>query len=121
MSPTLRKRTESSPEKLKKSNTESMQSSSRDHGADGQKKQIAQGASSSVASRIPGFVLGKLVLFSALAITLPILVFYYSLDRFGSTYAGVWAAITANFVLIMYIIVAWMEGEEEEGSEKKTI
>lgn len=74
----------------------------------------------SVSTKIPGFVLGKLAVFSVLAIALPILVFYYSLDRVGSTYAGVSAAITANFVLLMYIVVAWMEGEEDEGAEKKS-
>lgn len=60
---------------------------------------------------IPRFVLAKLLLFSFLVISLPLLVFYQSLQYLGSTSSGILAALTANVVLIGYIIVAYAEGE----------
>ncbi len=57
-------------------------------------------------------VLFKLVLFSILAIGAPLTVFYTTLSWYGSTVAGIMAAVSANLVLIAYIVVAYLEGEE---------
>lgn len=105
MATVLRKR-EETPEKKKKETKISKEED--ESGRSVGKRAAPKGV------RIPGAVLGKLIIFSMLAIALPIFVFYYTLQYYGTTYAGVWAAVSANFVLIMYIIIAYLEGEDDE-------
>lgn len=117
MGPTLRKRIDSSPEKTLKTQPKSITEHEGGSEEDNLSK-VQLFPLRRLSPLIPGFVLIKLVFFSILAILLPIFVFYYTLGSFGSTYAGVSAAVTANFVLIMYIVVAYLEGEDEEAEDK---
>ncbi|KAI8901194.1 hypothetical protein BC833DRAFT_617851 [Globomyces pollinis-pini] len=63
----------------------------------------------SVYSKIPGNVLLKLIVFSIMAITVPLMTFFYGLETYGSTVSGIMAACSANVVLVMYIVVAFLE------------
>ena len=53
-------------------------------------------------------VILKLILFSILTLTLPIGVFYAT-KGYGTTYAGIFAAASANLVLFLYILLAFLE------------
>jgi vacuolar ATPase assembly integral membrane protein VMA21 len=57
-------------------------------------------------------VLGKLIIFSILVLTTPILVYFGTVKEVGSTFAGIYAAVTANVVLIAYIVMAFNEPDE---------
>ncbi|KAJ3217624.1 vacuolar ATPase assembly integral membrane protein vma21 [Dinochytrium kinnereticum] len=65
----------------------------------------------------------KLAFFSILMFTLPIGSFFYTQKYiFGgnSTYSAIVAAVAANIVLIAYIFVAFLEGEEDGAVAKKS-
>jgi VMA21-like domain len=52
----------------------------------------------------------KLIIFSLMAIVVPLTIFYASQSfGFSSTFAGISAGISANLVLILYVIVAFIE------------
>jgi hypothetical protein len=57
-------------------------------------------------------VLTKFIIATIAMFTLPLLTYFYSVSRFGSTTAGILAAITANMVVVMYVVVAFLEGDE---------
>jgi len=69
-----------------------------------------------IAPAVPAHVIIKLLLFTFAMIVGPIGIYFLSLNTvFGgnSTYAGATAAITANVVLVGYIIVAMKEDQSE--------
>ncbi|KAK2801382.1 hypothetical protein FQN50_007767 [Emmonsiellopsis sp. PD_5] len=79
------------------------------------------------APAVPSDVLLKLLLFTAAMICAPLGVYFASVNTLfkgNSTYAGASAALTANLVLIGYVVVAMREdraereGEEEERKRK---
>lgn len=52
----------------------------------------------------------KLVIFSILVLVVPLSVFYITVSKgLDSTFAGILAAVSANIVLIGYIIIAFLE------------
>lgn len=59
----------------------------------------------------------KLLIFSILMFALPLIVYFSTVDRWGSTWAGGCAAISANVVLIGYIITAFLE-DGQAGAEQ---
>ncbi|KAI8837821.1 hypothetical protein BC829DRAFT_404882 [Chytridium lagenaria] len=64
----------------------------------------------------------KLAFFSILMFTLPIASFFYTQEyifKGNSTYSAIVAAIVANIVLIAYIIVAFLEDDEDDEKLKK--
>jgi Na+/melibiose symporter-like transporter len=61
-------------------------------------------------ARIQQFVFYKLITFSILVFVVPLLVFYFTVNQgLDSTHAGILAAVSANVVLIAYIVVAFLE------------
>jgi len=58
----------------------------------------------------------KLVLFSVLVLAAPIAVFLLLLHHWhtSTTVAGIGAAVAANFVLFLYILLAYLEDDEKE-------
>ncbi|CCU76822.1 hypothetical protein BGHDH14_bgh02174 [Blumeria hordei DH14] len=78
--------------------------------------------SSSVAPAVPAHVIYKLLAFTFAMMAGPISIYFFSLNRIfagNSTYAGATAAITANVVLIGYVIVAFKEDQSEDLQQKK--
>lgn len=51
----------------------------------------------------------KLLVFSILMFALPLIVYFSTEPTWGSTWAGGFAAISANVVLIGYIVTAFLE------------
>lgn len=51
----------------------------------------------------------KLLVFSILMFALPLIVYFSTVPTWGSTWAGGFAAISANVVLVGYIITAFLE------------
>ncbi|KAJ3072579.1 vacuolar ATPase assembly integral membrane protein vma21 [Podochytrium sp. JEL0797] len=73
---------------------------------------------------IPSSVLAKLAFFSIAMFTLPIGVYFYTIDNVfngESLYSAICAAVTANVVLIGYVVVAFMEDSGEDASSKKSV
>ncbi|KAL1968283.1 hypothetical protein VTN77DRAFT_2118 [Rasamsonia byssochlamydoides] len=67
-------------------------------------------------------VILKLLAFTVAMIAAPIGVYFLTVDAVfqgNSTFAGAGAALTANIVLIAYIVVAWREDQEEERRRKE--
>ncbi|PGH14892.1 hypothetical protein AJ79_02755 [Helicocarpus griseus UAMH5409] len=72
-------------------------------------------------SSIPSDVILKLLFFTAAMICAPLGVYYASVNALfkgNATYAGATAAVTANLVLIGYVIVAMREDSGEEEKER---
>lgn len=81
-------------------------------------------APSNTSPAVPGRIIAKLLLFTALMISAPLGVYFSSLNMVfsgNSTWAGVSAAVTANLVLAAYIVAAVWEdqGDDASGSEVK--
>ncbi|KAI4247706.1 MAG: hypothetical protein L6R40_001292 [Gallowayella cf. fulva] len=82
---------------------------------------------SDIAPAVPAAVIVKLLGFTAAMVGGPIGVYFMTLNtifRGSSTWAGAAAAITANVVLIAYVIVAMKEDQSdkiaaEENAKKK--
>ncbi|CAO1617751.1 unnamed protein product [Sympodiomycopsis kandeliae] len=64
----------------------------------------------------PFAVYMKLLIFSILMFALPLIVYFTTQPSWGSTWAGGFAAISANVVLIGYIITAFLE-DSQAGSD----
>ncbi|KAL1986726.1 hypothetical protein VTN96DRAFT_5931 [Rasamsonia emersonii] len=80
---------------------------------------------SDVTPAVSTGVILKLLGFTVAMIVAPIGMYFLTIDtvfKGNSTFAGAGAALTANVVLIAYIVVAWREDQEEEQrrKEKKT-
>jgi len=84
----------------------------------------APGEKSNISPAVPAHVIYKLLGFTLAMIVCPIGSYFLTLNMlFGgnSTYAGALAAITANVVLIGYVIVAFREDQSDaiEAAEKE--
>ncbi|KAJ1998675.1 hypothetical protein H4R26_005371 [Coemansia thaxteri] len=69
------------------------------------------------ASNIPGHVIQKLFLFSALLLVVPILAYYVSLKHVfvgSAASSAIVAVIVANLVLAAYVYVAWIEDASDQ-------
>ncbi|KAH8885048.1 hypothetical protein GQ53DRAFT_845651 [Thozetella sp. PMI_491] len=76
---------------------------------------------SNITPAVPTSVIVKLLAFTVAMILGPIGSYYLTLDTiFGgnSTYAGAFAAILANVILIAYVIVAMQEDQSEQAAGK---
>ncbi|KAK2786256.1 vacuolar ATPase assembly integral membrane protein vma21 [Emmonsiellopsis sp. PD_33] len=74
------------------------------------------------APAVPSDVLLKLLLFTAAMICAPLGVYFSSVNMLfkgNSTYAGASAALTANLVLIGYVVVAMREDREDREAEER--
>lgn len=74
------------------------------------------GSKSDITPAVPTSVIVKLLFFTAAMIAGPIGVYYLTVSSIfngNSTFAGALAAITANVVLIAYVIVAMREDQSE--------
>ncbi|KAL8796653.1 MAG: hypothetical protein Q9195_001043 [Heterodermia aff. obscurata] len=72
---------------------------------------------SNIAPAVPAIVIYKLLGFTLAMIAGPIATYFLTLDTIfhgNSTWAGATAALTANVVLIAYVIVAMNEDESEK-------
>ncbi|KAL2008864.1 hypothetical protein VTN00DRAFT_7058 [Thermoascus crustaceus] len=79
-------------------------------------------ADSDVTPAVPAGVIYKLLGFTIAMIALPIGMYFLTVDSiFGgnTTFGGITAAITANAVLVAYIVVAWKEDQGERLAEQK--
>jgi len=77
-----------------------------------------------VTPAVPTGVILKLLAFSFAMIVSPIAFYFITVNtvfRGNATFAGAGAAVTANVVLIAYIVVAWKDdqAEREEDQRKK--
>jgi len=84
----------------------------------------AAGDVSNIRPAVPPHVIFKLLAFTVAMMGLPICVYFLTLNKLfhgNATFAGATAAVTANVVLIAYIVVAMREDESEaiEAAEKK--
>lgn len=87
-------------------------------------KSFSSGEKSNITPAVPAHVIYKLLGFTFAMIVAPIGSYFLLLNTlFGgnSTYAGAFAAIMANVVLIGYVIVAFQEDQSEalEAAEKE--
>ncbi|KAI1002329.1 hypothetical protein K3495_g5873 [Podosphaera aphanis] len=83
---------------------------------------VVSRALNQTAPAVPAHVIVKLLGFTVAMIAGPISCYFLSLNKIfagNSTYAGATAAITANLVLIGYVMVAIWEDQGEESLEKK--
>ncbi|EME43954.1 hypothetical protein DOTSEDRAFT_130630 [Dothistroma septosporum NZE10] len=74
------------------------------------------GPKSNIAPAVPTSVITKLLAFTFAMITFPISSYFLSvryLFRGNSTYAGGFAALIANVVLIAYVVVAFADDKAE--------
>ncbi|KAF2836403.1 hypothetical protein M501DRAFT_939696 [Patellaria atrata CBS 101060] len=77
---------------------------------------------SNITPAVPAPVIFKLLAFTFAMITLPIGSFFFTRDyvfRGNTTFAGGFAAIMANMVLIGYVIVAMKEDQSDRMAEEK--
>ncbi|KAF2459990.1 hypothetical protein BDY21DRAFT_337079 [Lineolata rhizophorae] len=77
---------------------------------------------SNIAPAVPAAVIYKLLGFTFAMITAPISIYFLSLNSiFGgnSTFAGFTAAISANVILIAYVVVAFKEDQSERLAEEQ--
>ncbi|KAI8846034.1 hypothetical protein BJ741DRAFT_586441, partial [Chytriomyces cf. hyalinus JEL632] len=66
---------------------------------------------------IPASVLAKVAFFTVLMFTLPIGVYYATIDRLfagESLYSAICAVVAANLVLVAYIVVAFLEDDGDQ-------
>ncbi|KAL1974484.1 hypothetical protein VTN31DRAFT_4688 [Thermomyces dupontii] len=80
------------------------------------KQQQPSPDASDVSPAVPTEVIAKLIAFSIAMICAPLAVYFLgvnTLSQGNSTLAGAAAAVTANVVLIAYIVVAWREDRED--------
>lgn len=73
-------------------------------------------------TRIPPNVLLKLILFTVLMFTLPFITYFYTLDHLftgNTTYAALAAALTANLIVVAYVIVAIIEDKDDDNVESR--
>ncbi|KAL1991618.1 hypothetical protein VTN49DRAFT_4926 [Thermomyces lanuginosus] len=89
------------------------------------KQQESSTDTSDVSPAVPTEVIAKLIAFSIAMICAPLAVYFLGVNtlfRGNATLAGAAAAITANVVLVAYIVVAWREDREDlEKRRKKKI
>ncbi|EPX71774.1 vacuolar H-ATPase assembly protein Vma21 [Schizosaccharomyces octosporus yFS286] len=68
-------------------------------------------------------ILIKFVGFSIALFTLPLLTYYWTLKNWfsgnGTIYAGIAAAVAANIVLTLYVIVAFLEKDDNSPELEK--
>lgn len=76
---------------------------------------------SNVGPQISTSVLSKLLFFSAAMVVLPLSAYYLSLEYlfegYKTSYAAITAAITANVVVIGYVITAFLEDDTAQQQE----
>ncbi|KAI9749579.1 MAG: vacuolar ATPase assembly integral membrane protein vma21 [Lichina confinis] len=80
------------------------------------------GSKSDITPAVPTAVIVKLLFFTAAMIAGPIGVYYLTVSsvfKGNSTFAGALAAITANVVLIAYVIVAMREDQSERLEQER--
>ncbi|KAK2758820.1 vacuolar ATPase assembly integral membrane protein vma21 [Arachnomyces sp. PD_36] len=83
---------------------------------------VAGESDSDISPVVSSSVIYKLLAFTLAMIIAPIGIYFLSLDLvFGgnSTFAGALAAVTANVVLVGYIVVAMREDREEKRGEEE--
>jgi len=76
-----------------------------------------QQAPSDITPAVPSAVIAKLLGFTFAMVTFPLGAYFLSVDMLfkgNSTYAGAFAAIMANVVLIGYVIVAMNEDKSDQ-------
>ncbi|CDH50455.1 predicted protein [Lichtheimia corymbifera JMRC:FSU:9682] len=74
-------------------------------------------------TKVSGSVIAKLLLFTIAMVVLPIGTYFTTVDRvFGGNgaYAAGAAAGMANVVAIAYVIVAAIEGQQQQDKDKKS-
>ncbi|RDA88000.1 hypothetical protein CP532_3406 [Ophiocordyceps camponoti-leonardi (nom. inval.)] len=78
---------------------------------------------SNISPAVPKHVIVKLLAFSFAMIVLPISSYFLSVDTIfkgNSSYAGAFAALLANVVLIAYVVVAMNEDASDRTSARKS-
>lgn len=69
---------------------------------------------------VSGSVIKTLLAFTAAMVVVPIGSYFVTVNtifRGNTTYAGGFAALMANVVLIGYVLVAWMEDQEDQNAK----
>ncbi|RMJ25043.1 hypothetical protein PHISP_04098 [Aspergillus sp. HF37] len=77
---------------------------------------------SDVTPAVPSDVIFKLLGFTAAMIVAPIGMYFLTVESIfkgSATYAGITAAVTANFILFAYIFVAWRDDQGERAALEK--
>ncbi|EED12335.1 conserved hypothetical protein [Talaromyces stipitatus ATCC 10500] len=88
---------------------------------------LAQGSTnipgaSDTSPAVPAETIYKLLAFTFAMICGPLGAYFLSIKTFfsgNSTLAGALAALTANVVLVAYVIVAWQEDKEDQAKQKE--
>ncbi|GAD99675.1 hypothetical protein PVAR5_8399 [Paecilomyces variotii No. 5] len=78
--------------------------------------------SSDVTPAVPADVIYKLLGFTAAMIVAPIGIYFLTVDaifRGNSIWAAISAAVTANVILVAYIVVAWKDDQGERLVQEK--
>ncbi|KAJ9315260.1 hypothetical protein DTO271D3_4427 [Paecilomyces variotii] len=81
-----------------------------------------QPVSSDVSPAVPADVIYKLLGFTAAMIVAPIGIYFLTVEsifRGNSTWAAISAAVTANIILVAYIVVAWKDDQGERLAKEK--
>ncbi|CZR50818.1 related to Vacuolar ATPase assembly integral membrane protein VMA21 [Phialocephala subalpina] len=81
-----------------------------------------EGGKSNIAPAVPAHVIYKLLGFTLAMVVGPIGSYFLTLNllfRGNSTYAGAFAAIMANVVLIGYVVVAFQEDQTDQMEAKE--
>ncbi|KAL1859232.1 vacuolar ATPase assembly integral membrane protein vma21 [Paecilomyces lecythidis] len=81
-----------------------------------------QPVSSDVTPAVPADVIYKLLGFTAAMIVAPIGIYFLTVDaifRGNSIWAAISAAVTANVILVAYIVVAWKDDQGERLVQEK--
>ncbi|KAJ3413080.1 vacuolar ATPase assembly integral membrane protein vma21 [Chytridiales sp. JEL 0842] len=84
------------------------------------KKSTAAAVPTPTGPKIPRPVMLKLGLFTLLMFTLPIGLYFYSLEylfKGNTTYSAIVAVVAANAVLISYVITAFVEDQGDQQAE----
>jgi hypothetical protein len=77
---------------------------------------------SDTSPAVPVETIYKLLAFTFAMICGPLAAYFLSIKTFfsgNSTLAGALAALTANVVLVAYVVVAWQEDKEDQAKRKE--